>query len=757
MSRHHRSDSRRSKNFAATFRVQVAKGALIAIVLSLLPLLATRATAASCNQGCKKAQLACSLAAKAEARGCLRICFDAFLASDHGVEARETFAACKTACHDELRADRDACRATLESCGSACDANPVCSAVCGDSLNTCAQTVLSGTRSCLSGCSSSDGACVQACGSPGSVGAHHGFAAIDDCYNNSNNGFAVCMSGGCTSVCGNGVLEPGESCDDFNTSPNDGCSATCAVEDLDGDGINDDGDGNGIPGDAPCAAGNTANCDDNCPFVPDPTQADADGDGVGDLCDYNCTGASGALIEGGVYLNSIAPANVLPGSQVTACNGSCCSRTVTDANGAYQFVNLVPGTYTVLAQPSGNVLPGSIGPFVVSGNQTFNNQNIIRSGPQAPPLGTTLTGGSSGGIPSVYPGADQTLTTTGCVNGSAVWTVIHPDGSTVSGSMSEDPVGSGNYTALLTATPPTFAFGGANQITIDISCPDPLDNLTILFDVYIDPSGFTRYLDGNPAAGATVTLSRSENPLGPFAVVPDGSNIMSPKNRTNPDVSDPSGHFGWDVIAGYYKVRAEINGCVAESAVLTIPPAVTDLDLVFECPCVAGPKPSCRTAAKGKLTISQDPADDSKDTFLWKWSRGQATTQTDLGAPLSATDYDVCIYASSTAPLAALSVPADPMLWQTTGATGTKGFRFDDADGLSSGVTKVLLVSSATDFARIQVKGRGALLPHPTLGNLPVPITVQLQRSDSGLCFESTFDLNDVITNTAARLNVRVQ
>ena len=36
-----------------------------------------------------------------------------------------------------------------------------------------------------------------------------------------------CVGGG---VCGNGVPEAGETCDDANVSSGDGCSATCAVE-----------------------------------------------------------------------------------------------------------------------------------------------------------------------------------------------------------------------------------------------------------------------------------------------------------------------------------------------------------------------------------------------------------------------------------------------------------------------------------------------------------------------------------------------
>ena len=63
------------------------------------------------------------------------------------------------------------------------------------------------------------------------------------------------------------------------------------LADIDLDGIYDDGNRSGIPGDAPCAAPGSS-CDDNCRDVTNATQLDTDHDGAGDACDSDQDGDS---------------------------------------------------------------------------------------------------------------------------------------------------------------------------------------------------------------------------------------------------------------------------------------------------------------------------------------------------------------------------------------------------------------------------------------------------------------------------------
>jgi Ca2+-binding RTX toxin-like protein len=171
----------------------------------------------------------------------------------------------------------------------------------------------------------------------------------------------------------------------------------------------------------------------------------------------------------------------------------------------------------------------------------------------------------------------------------------------------------GRFDADLPAFYPTH---GYISITIAITgCTNPADDEDTSFQAYIDPSGTVTDTAGHTIAGATVTLYRSDASAGPFTEVTDGSAVMSPANRHNPDTSDSDGHFGWDVIAGFYKVRVAKSGChaagdpttaYAESDVLTIPPAVTDLALTLDC----GETPPPPDPCTGAGVIHGTPGDD---------------------------------------------------------------------------------------------------------------------------------------------------
>jgi hypothetical protein len=66
---------------------------------------------------------------------------------------------------------------------------------------------------------------------------------------------------------------------------------------------------------------------------------------------------------------------------------------------------------------------------------------------------------------------------------------------------------------------------------------------------------------------------------------------MSAGNRRNPDHTSALGQFGWDVLAGFYRVGAQHSGCtatthktVALTPIYPVPPPVNNLALKLNCP-----------------------------------------------------------------------------------------------------------------------------------------------------------------------------
>jgi hypothetical protein len=181
-------------------------------------------------------------------------------------------------------------------------------------------------------------------------------------------------------------------------------------------------------------------------------------------------------------------------------------------------------------------------------------------------------------------------------------------------------------------------------------------------------------------------------------------------------------------------------------------------------PC--GPVPesdgACRLAdgsglGKSSLQIKND-ADDSKDSFKWKWNKGVATLIGDFDTPTAAgSTYHLCVYDNSInpQPLLEADIPSGGVMpmcgtqpcWKSTGSTG---FKYKNKGAMPDGITDVKLKAGAAAKTQVQIKGKGGLLGPPATGALLPGVVVQLIISDGVAteCFKTTFSTFTLQTAT---------
>ena len=251
----------------------------------------------------------------------------------------------------------------------------------------------------------------------------------------------------------------------------------------------------------------------------------------------------------------------MPDAVVEVCvegQSQCPFVTVSDRAGGFSAFGLPAGRYTVRAFPPSRsrLSVGLVTGVEVAAGAPVPSVEVVLPGSGPAPVGTVMEPArpSEDGGFSIRPGVPLDFRVPGCAEAAATLEVR--SGSTVvrTVNLAEGPAGV--YGAPLAA----FPAGPPLRFVVTLDCPDGVPDGQASFFVYIDPSGTVTDTAGDPVPAAIVTLLRADTSIGPFEPVEDGSAVMSPGNRANPDSTDDQGRFAWDVISGFYRVRAEAAG-----------------------------------------------------------------------------------------------------------------------------------------------------------------------------------------------------
>jgi hypothetical protein len=191
-------------------------------------------------------------------------------------------------------------------------------------------------------------------------------------------------------------------------------------------------------------------------------------------------------------------------------------------------------------------------------------------------------------------------------------------------------------------------------------------------------------------------------------------------------------------------------GPASPTAVSTSMVVTADVNCDAYCPNV--PDPTCGTGEKSVFGVTNS-FDGGRDSFKWKMTGGPATPQANLGDPLTATTYMLCVYDSTAG--------ADELRAQFRITPNNrwlnkdpKGLIYKDSIGFADGIKKAVIRAGDAGDTQFLVSGKGLNL------TLPAPfgteffdqgnrVVVQLHNNASAQCWASEYTSN--ASNTSAK------
>jgi hypothetical protein len=169
--------------------------------------------------------------------------------------------------------------------------------------------------------------------------------------------------------------------------------------------------------------------------------------------------------------------------------------------------------------------------------------------------------------------------------------------------------------------------------------------------------------------------------------------------------------------------------------------------------CAAAPLAGCKQPTlkfKGRLSV-KDKDPDKGDSLVWKWVRGTATSEGEVGDPLADESYTVCLYdgggtLASTSEVVPGGTCGGRPCWKPLGnPPGSKGYKYVNKTGNADGVKRAIVKPGAEGKAKVIVKAGGVALDvlSPPFA---LPVTAQLVGS-AGTCWSAQFRAEGVLKN----------